>query len=224
MSFKALQWAAIVVLPNGGPAAKATLCVLAWHHNHKTGRCDPSIETMAIEIGASENTVRAALEALERPGVIAIVRGTNRTHQFKLNIGWGIPAFSAEPRGSKSEPLKRPRGVQSTNPKTAVAGVQNLNRRGSESEPESWKEPGKGVAPTAPSKARRAARRTTDHDSKDQKSSPIATRERGLGGPPAHGSSGGGREARQGRPSRTSRDAMEELVRDVNKAKSHVLH
>lgn len=221
MSFKALQWAAIVILPIGGPAAKATLCALAWHLNHETGLCNPSIETLAMEIGASENTVRAALAALEQMGVITIERRTNRTHHFRLHIGWGIAAVTNGRRGSKTEPQMPPRGVQSTNPKTAAVGVQNLNRRGSKFEPESWKEPGKVVAPTAPVRERRAARRTAP-DPESQKTSLIVARERDLGGSLPHGSPGEEHEAQQERPRRTAADLLLALVADVQRAARRV--
>ena len=53
---------------------KTILMLLAYHHNPKTGQCDPSVVTLAVESGAHHETVTAALVELKRLGVISARR------------------------------------------------------------------------------------------------------------------------------------------------------
>lgn len=69
MSYAAMEWAHQQQLP---ALAKLTLLCLANRHNKKTGRCDPSIETLARDSGMSTDSVRRALRSLKRASLIEI--------------------------------------------------------------------------------------------------------------------------------------------------------
>src|SRR5262245_19303164 len=71
MSIEAMQRCAKLPI-RGWP--KAVLMLLAYHHNHKTGQCDPSVETLSIQTGPHPETVTAALAELTRLGVVSARR------------------------------------------------------------------------------------------------------------------------------------------------------
>lgn len=71
---------------NVGPCAKLVLLALANRHNQETGRCDPSIETIASDIGISERSVRAGLRELERERLISTTHRVQRTGRGKRNL------------------------------------------------------------------------------------------------------------------------------------------
>jgi DNA-binding transcriptional regulator YhcF (GntR family) len=65
---------------------KNVLARLALHLNIKTGRCDPSVETLAKGAGVAERTVQTALSRAEALGIIerAIGGGRARTTSYAL--------------------------------------------------------------------------------------------------------------------------------------------
>jgi DNA-binding MarR family transcriptional regulator len=70
------------------------LAALITHYNHNTKRCDPSIETLANELGICEKTVRNTIKLLKDKGFITVIRG----HHNSYILGWKcwslVPGFS----------------------------------------------------------------------------------------------------------------------------------
>jgi len=60
------------------PTARFVSVTLAWHHNGKTGQCDPSIALLCEETGLSERAVRLSLRTIEAAGYMTTTprRGT----------------------------------------------------------------------------------------------------------------------------------------------------
>ncbi len=83
MSYRASDWAMAQPLDN--PAAKLVLLILAHHMNHKTGRCFPSVATMARESGLSDRGVRLAVARLAKLGLVELRGSTTRRH-YRLNV------------------------------------------------------------------------------------------------------------------------------------------
>lgn len=75
------QWPKSVTI-----SGKLVFCALAHHHNHETGRCDPSLETLAEELGISVRAVRDGLRSLEKAKLIETVHRTVRTGNGKRNL------------------------------------------------------------------------------------------------------------------------------------------
>lgn len=89
MSVTALLWASRLLgrWPEAvGLPAKMVLFALANRHNQETGRCDPSVLTLAEDAGLSERAVRQGLRDLEVAGLIATVRRTLRTGRGQRNL------------------------------------------------------------------------------------------------------------------------------------------
>jgi DNA-binding MarR family transcriptional regulator len=72
------------------------LVVLARHHNHTTGRCDPGSVTLATETGIARSHVVKLLHALEARGEItpdgAGKGGRHKRQQYRLTLGNGDPS------------------------------------------------------------------------------------------------------------------------------------
>lgn len=64
------------------------LCRLHYHHNSKSGQCNPAVGTIAKALGATPRGVRAALRALEAKGYILtrLGGGLNKSSQYRLCI------------------------------------------------------------------------------------------------------------------------------------------
>lgn len=88
------------------PAAIVVLSRLLHHHNLKTGRCYPSIATLADAIGLSERQIRKYIRDLERVGYVQTLphKGPNRCNLYNLVILTGS-TVSIEPAGLRA--LKR---------------------------------------------------------------------------------------------------------------------
>ena len=69
---------------------RSILLSLAWHHNHRTGRCFPSIKTLTAESGmGSNNTASRAIVALLEAGVISQERDNLRaSYQYTFNFDY----------------------------------------------------------------------------------------------------------------------------------------
>ncbi len=80
-----MDWA--LPLPIRGPA-KAILMCLAYHHNGKTGRCDPSVPTIALETGCHRETVFSGLKKLISIGAITAKRRAYNSNAFVLHFDW----------------------------------------------------------------------------------------------------------------------------------------
>src|SRR5262245_39807326 len=74
------------------PAVALVLLRLAWHHREKTGKCFPSVDTLATETGLARSTVLQALGWLDTHGAITRVprsrdglRGGRRSDQYDFD-------------------------------------------------------------------------------------------------------------------------------------------
>jgi hypothetical protein len=83
MSYQASDWA--VAQPVGNASAKLVLLILAHHRNPLTGRCFPSVATIASETGLSDRGVRLAIARLAKLGLIELRGSTTRRH-YHLNV------------------------------------------------------------------------------------------------------------------------------------------
>ncbi len=68
------------------PAAKLTLIALADRHNKETGRCDPSVQRIADDVGMSVTQVRRGLRQLEKSNIIKTVFRKITTGAGKRNL------------------------------------------------------------------------------------------------------------------------------------------
>lgn len=84
MSAEATFWAWMMGVKPA--SAKLTLLCLADYHNTDTGRCDPSASTIAEFTGLDKKTVPAALDMLERAGLITIDQRRGTSPQYNLQI------------------------------------------------------------------------------------------------------------------------------------------
>ncbi len=88
MSYQASDWAMAQRVDN--PSAKLVLLVLAHHLNTKTGRCFPSIATIARETGLSDRGIRNAIARLVQQGLVELRGSTTRRH-YHLNVAAPAP-------------------------------------------------------------------------------------------------------------------------------------
>lgn len=88
MSLRAIQAAFQIIeaTPELTPSATISLLVLANSHNQETGRCDPSIETIARKGAISARAVQNGLRQLADLGKIAITYRQQRTGKGKRNL------------------------------------------------------------------------------------------------------------------------------------------
>ena len=88
--------------------ALKVLTLLAWHHNGKTGQCNPSHELLAKELGRSTRTVRRAIAELREAELV-------RTYQrSKGGDRWETMAYVLVPRGGTVPEQWRPPGAKRT--------------------------------------------------------------------------------------------------------------
>ncbi|KWB54201.1 conserved phage C-terminal domain-containing protein [Burkholderia ubonensis] len=97
MSFQAMTWAVEQDLP---ALQKLVLLMLANCCNSRTGRCDPSHDTLAKECGMSRDSVRRAIAEIEKKGLIEIRRqtqnGVNLPNQYVLKVGSSVGVVGAD--------------------------------------------------------------------------------------------------------------------------------
>jgi len=89
MSIRAIKWAhQVLPLLDLPPTERMTLVVLAYHHNHSTGECFPSMETMAQSVGVTSRRVQQAVALLASWGLIKKKRGgtkaANASNRYTL--------------------------------------------------------------------------------------------------------------------------------------------
>ena len=68
------------------PSAKLVLLALSNRHNQETGRCDPSIKTIAADTRMSERAIQYGLRELEAVKAIVTVERKQRTGRGKKNL------------------------------------------------------------------------------------------------------------------------------------------
>lgn len=110
MSFRAQEWA---YAQRGltGPE-HAVLNNLAWHHNGKTGQCNPSSRLIAEETGYKQGTVNKMLVSLKGRGLIDEVQDPRLGRVFTLAITAPAEQVSApiEQPHIEQEETKKPKG------------------------------------------------------------------------------------------------------------------
>lgn len=99
MSNAALTWAFEQDIAD--PICKFVLVALANRLNGETGRLDPSIDTLRVDVGrASRRTVEDKLQKLKRDGLIAITRRGPTTSSYELLMS--NSCASSEPNDEQS--------------------------------------------------------------------------------------------------------------------------
>lgn len=117
MSVNALNWA---YEQRTKPNAKAVLVALAHRHHAKTGRCNPSVETLSLMTCLSPRAVQYALRDLEEGGFIR-AKGSRKGGRAKsINYTFRSPAMIS--KGRTTCTLNPPERVQET------AGFSNLRK------------------------------------------------------------------------------------------------
>ena len=81
MSVRAFKWAVGLGHVDLTPMQRSVLFVLCYHHNHSTGLCCPSMETIAQEAGTAERVARTAIRGLEHVGLVRAQKRTNERGQ-----------------------------------------------------------------------------------------------------------------------------------------------
>lgn len=112
MSFTALR-AVSAIMGNWPksvtPSGKLVLFALADRHNQETGRCDPSLKTIARDLGICERSVRDGLRSLEKAGLIVTVERTQRSGRGKKNLTnryrLTMPSMGAKSAGGMGQNL-----------------------------------------------------------------------------------------------------------------------
>jgi hypothetical protein len=89
MSWKALSIALEARI--APPTTKLGLVVLADFMNEKTGRLDPSLDTLAEKIGVSRDQARRIVRELSQRGLISVIANftggrPGTTQQYRLNF------------------------------------------------------------------------------------------------------------------------------------------
>lgn len=75
-----------VYLPQLGVYAFAVYMLLARYARHDTGRCDPSVETIARRLGISAPTVKKAIKTLVQHGLLTVAQRTRTYGDKQINL------------------------------------------------------------------------------------------------------------------------------------------
>lgn len=71
LSIRAIKWAVSASQTvDITPVQRCVLFILAYHHNDKSGQCNPAMITIGNECGVSDRSAREAVRALEHVGLI----------------------------------------------------------------------------------------------------------------------------------------------------------
>lgn len=89
MSVAATNWAFSVAGSHDLSRSEAlSLLALAHRHNAKTGRCDPSFQTLSKMVNLSKRSVISAIQSLEDKGLICTIQRKTKqgqiTNQYRL--------------------------------------------------------------------------------------------------------------------------------------------
>ena len=112
-------------------AARMVFSVLLLrHHNNKTGKCNPSYETLAKECGKGRQSVIRSVAMLKRKGIIDVKVQPGRTHTNSfsfplLEMVTPRPSFADREKVSSVTPFK-PREKVSSAPEK----VSSVTRKG----------------------------------------------------------------------------------------------
>lgn len=85
------------------PTAKLVLYALAHRHNQETGRCDPSVVTIARDIGVSERSVQYAIRQLCDAKAITVTERKRRTGRGRRDMThrYRILGYAGQNMGAK---------------------------------------------------------------------------------------------------------------------------
>lgn len=85
---KLIAQGAVPCIPELRPLARAVLARLIDHFNTQSGRCDPSVETLARDLGRTARAITREISELRDRGLIAVDyrRGTGTTNQYYPNF------------------------------------------------------------------------------------------------------------------------------------------
>ena len=125
---------AIVAAQDLSPSAKLIGYVLSFRfHNHRTGRCFPSYDSIALAAGLKRRaTAIEAVKELAVAGWIVIERGGGRAKTNQIELCFGRAETVRE-----TAPFHEENGTENV-PFEAVNGTQN-RRKGTENVPDSLK-------------------------------------------------------------------------------------
>jgi hypothetical protein len=114
------------------PHAAARLATrIAMHVNIKTGRCDPSVKTLAAESSIPERSVYRSVDLLEQVGLIAINRSNGRqSNRYVLLLNTAKAESVLTPDLVTGPPLSKRAATPDTtyNPTLPYAGRQKAKR------------------------------------------------------------------------------------------------
>lgn len=120
MSIQAVSWCFDQTIPD--PGAKLVLMSLCNAHNRDTGRCNPSITTLALESSLSAATVRRKLTWLEENGWIRKSenysesgRQTTNIYYLEMEYGEGVTVTGGGVTADRGEGVTVDRGNMNRN-------------------------------------------------------------------------------------------------------------
>ncbi|OWY18250.1 hypothetical protein B6V73_00065 [Thioclava sp. JM3] len=85
MSIKAMNWAMALRGVEMSPVQRLVLYVLCFHHNGKTGQCNPAMKRIGDEAGVTDRAAREAMRGLEHIGLVRSEKQTNEKGQAANN-------------------------------------------------------------------------------------------------------------------------------------------
>ena len=116
----------------GNSAAKSVLRCLADFKNEKTGKCNPSTDTIAKETELNRKTVYKAIAYLEEKGFIRrerIVLNSSNNYVLNLSASTDSPKNGSPKNGSpKNGSPKNGSTKNGTSPKNGLSVVPNMGR------------------------------------------------------------------------------------------------
>lgn len=122
MSNKALNWA-YAQSTNGDPLAKFLLITLANRLNANNGKLNPSIPTLAADMGCSHRTVKDKIEVLREAGLITTKR---KRYGLDFELEMCTPRTSGDDPDVQTTP-SRSANERTSDVQTSVARIKNRN-------------------------------------------------------------------------------------------------
>jgi hypothetical protein len=115
---------AVLAHPALTSAQKTILVRLALYLNIKSGRCDPSIESIAAAVGVQKRAVQMAITTAQALGLLTRHEGggRSRTNNYSFHL--------KEPEASTEIPHSGAPFAETLHSQTANGGVENGARRG----------------------------------------------------------------------------------------------
>lgn len=107
------EWMECVLAYDHLTAAQKNVAIrIALHRNSATGRCDPSVPTLAKGTSMKDRGVQIAISAIESSGYLKVIkRGGRQTNAFELAFPGSNEAGVTSPGVHGGAPLSRDGGV-----------------------------------------------------------------------------------------------------------------